>query len=70
MSVFAPLTWFGRVLLWIVFLPIGLWRSVRHGRRKETDRLVRQINSQQAAMQQNSPMRIRGIPSEELPPPP
>jgi hypothetical protein len=34
----APLFWLGRVLLWIVFWPIGLWRSVRHGRRKSERR--------------------------------
>lgn len=68
MSVLAPFTWFGRVLLWVVFLPLGLWRSIHHGRRKESDRLVRQIaNQQQPAA---APMRIRGIPSDELPPAP
>lgn len=28
------ITWLGRVTLWLVFWPVGLWRSVRHGRRK------------------------------------
>lgn len=61
-------TWFGRVLLWVVFLPIGLWRSIRHGRRKETERLIRQINQQKPVQQQ--PKWIRGIPSDDLPPAP
>ena len=29
-----PLCWVGRVTLWLVAWPLGLWRSVRHGRRK------------------------------------
>ncbi len=28
------ITWLGRTVLWFVFLPLGLWRSLRHGRRK------------------------------------
>lgn len=35
---FAPITWLGRVTLWIVFWPLGLWRSVRHGRKKSEAR--------------------------------
>lgn len=68
MSVLAPFTWFGRVLLWLVFLPLGLWRSIHHGRRKETDRLIQQLASQQQP--QMGPAWIRGIPSDELPPAP
>jgi hypothetical protein len=30
----APFLWLGRVLLWIVFLPLGIWRSMRHHRKK------------------------------------
>jgi hypothetical protein len=26
----GPLKWLGRVLLWLAFWPIGLWRSIRH----------------------------------------
>lgn len=26
--------WLGRVTLWIVFWPFGLWRSIVHGQRK------------------------------------
>lgn len=25
-----PAKWVGRVLLWVFFLPLGIWRSVRH----------------------------------------
>lgn len=32
--------WIGRVTLWILFLPAGLWRSVRHGRNKRHAELV------------------------------
>jgi hypothetical protein len=30
----APLFWLGRVALWILVLPIGIWRSLRHHRKK------------------------------------
>lgn len=33
-----PTKWLGRVSLWIVFWPIGLWRSVRHGRKNREAR--------------------------------
>lgn len=26
--------WFGRVCLWLVFWPLGLWRSIVHGQAK------------------------------------
>lgn len=31
----APLCWAGRVLLWLVAWPLGLWRSLRHHARKQ-----------------------------------
>ncbi|MCC6743443.1 MAG: hypothetical protein IT175_06245 [Acidobacteria bacterium] len=40
---FAPILWFGRVTLWIVFLPFGLWRSLRHGQKKDRRKLERAI---------------------------
>jgi hypothetical protein len=33
-TLMAPFTWFGRVLLWIFLLPVGIWRSLRHHRKK------------------------------------
>ena len=30
----------GRVLLWTLFLPLGLWRSIRHGRKRRERELV------------------------------
>lgn len=38
MFVWSFLRWLGRVALWVVFLPLGLWRSVRHGQRKRDRR--------------------------------
>jgi hypothetical protein len=36
----APFRWLGRVLLWIVFFPLGIWRSVvNHSRKKERRRM-------------------------------
>jgi len=40
MFVWGFVKWLGRVALWIVFLPLGLWRSVRHGRRKSERRII------------------------------
>jgi hypothetical protein len=33
-TMLAPFTWLGRVLLWILIFPIGVWRSLRHHRKK------------------------------------
>lgn len=34
----APIFWLGRVALWVLFLPLGIWRSVVHGRKKSERR--------------------------------
>jgi hypothetical protein len=34
----GPIFWLGRVTLWILFLPLGIWRSVVHGRKKSERR--------------------------------
>jgi hypothetical protein len=34
----APLFWFGRVSLWLLFFPLGLWRSIRHGKKQSERR--------------------------------
>lgn len=39
----APFTWLGRVLLWLVFFPVGIWRSVHHGRKKTERRIVEEV---------------------------
>lgn len=36
----APFFFTGRVMLWLVFWPLGLWRSVRHGRKKSERRII------------------------------
>jgi hypothetical protein len=33
-----PAKWLGRVSLWLLFLPVGLWRSVRHSRKNREGR--------------------------------
>jgi hypothetical protein len=38
--------WLGRVSLWVLFLPLGLWRSVRHGRRKSEKRIIEAMRKQ------------------------
>lgn len=42
----APFFWVGRVLLWIVFWPLGLWRSIRHGRKKSERRILAEMQRQ------------------------
>jgi hypothetical protein len=33
-----PLAWAGRMLLWLFLLPVGVWRSLRKGRRNREAR--------------------------------
>lgn len=37
----APACWMGRVLLWLVAWPAGLWRSHRHAQRADARRARR-----------------------------
>ena len=39
--------WLGRVLLWVVFLPLGLWRSIKHGKDKRQAEVLRAIRENQ-----------------------
>lgn len=34
----APLKWLGRVSLWVLLLPVGIWRTAAHSRRKREAR--------------------------------
>lgn len=43
LSPWYVLKWLGRVSLWLVFLPLGLWRSWRHGKNKDMARLERAL---------------------------
>ena len=45
-TVLAPVFWLGRVLLWILFLPLGLWRSIRHGKKKSEQRQAKLIGEE------------------------
>lgn len=36
-----PTKWSGRVTLWLLFWPLGLWRSIRHHQHKQEARLRR-----------------------------
>jgi len=42
-AVWAIITKIGRISLWLLFLPLGLWRSIRHGRKKNNARLLAQM---------------------------
>lgn len=37
----GPLKWVGRVLLWVFLWPVGLWRSVVHGRKTQNAKVRR-----------------------------
>jgi len=39
----GPIFWLGRVSLWLVFFPLGLWRSIRHGRKQSEKRQAKLI---------------------------
>ncbi len=40
---FAPFFLLGRILLWIVVFPLGLWRSLRHGAKKDKRKIIEEI---------------------------
>jgi len=42
-AIWAIITKIGRISLWLLFLPLGLWRSIRHGRKKNNARLLAQM---------------------------
>lgn len=46
--VIAPFLWLGRVLLWFVLLPVGIWRSIHHGRKKTERRIIAEVKKNQA----------------------
>lgn len=64
----APFTWLGRVTLWFLLLPVGIWRSIHHGRKKTERKIMAEVQKAQAT--QAAPLTIRGIPSDTLPPAP
>jgi fatty acid desaturase len=41
--IMAPFTWLGRVLLWVFLFPVGVWRSLRHHRKKGERRSTKQM---------------------------
>lgn len=43
--------WLGRVLLWVIFLPLGLWRSIKHGKDKRQAEVLRAIQAQNQGSQ-------------------
>lgn len=42
-TILAPFFWLGRITLWIVFFPIGIWRSLRHHRKKGERRVEKRV---------------------------
>lgn len=39
--------WIGRVALWLLFWPLGLWRSIKHSQRKRDDRIIDELRNLQ-----------------------
>ncbi len=39
--------WCGRVTLWLVFLPLGLWRSIKHGQKQRQERLLHDMRQRE-----------------------
>jgi hypothetical protein len=39
----APFFYIGRILLWILILPIGIWRSLVHHRKKGQRQMRREL---------------------------
>jgi hypothetical protein len=35
--------WVGRVTLWLLFWPIGLWRSIHHSHTKRDKRIIEEL---------------------------
>jgi hypothetical protein len=44
----APFAWLGRVALWVLFLPVGIWRSMRHHRKKGERRALAKFEKKYA----------------------
>lgn len=40
------LTWIGRVFLWVFLLPVGIWRSLVHHRKKGQKRAVAEMRKE------------------------
>jgi hypothetical protein len=38
----------GRITLWILCFPLGLWRSVRHGQKKSEKKLLAEMRRNRA----------------------
>lgn len=49
----APFTWFGRVLLWVFLLPIGIWRSLVHHRKKQHRKTMREVEKVMAKQRES-----------------
>lgn len=37
----------GRITLWLGFFPLGIWRSLRHGAKRDREKLLSEIKKQQ-----------------------
>jgi hypothetical protein len=35
--------WLGRMTLWVLFFPLGIWRSLRHHRKKGVKQMRREL---------------------------
>jgi hypothetical protein len=42
----AFIKWIGRMLLWVFLLPIGIWRSLVHHRKKGTKKAIAEMRKE------------------------
>lgn len=45
-TLLAPVFWLGRVTLWILVFPIGIWRSLRHHRKKGQRKTIEAVRKE------------------------
>lgn len=43
-TLFAPVFWLGRVSLWVLFLPLGIWRSLKHSQKKRDRKMLEEMD--------------------------
>lgn len=54
-TVLAPVFWLGRMTLWVLFFPIGIWRSLRHHRKKGERRTAKRVERMLAEREKTQP---------------
>jgi hypothetical protein len=53
-TIMAPILWLGRITLWILILPLGIWRSLVHHRKKGERRMEKRMEKMLAERERDS----------------